>query len=217
MDYVQNILIKQLFAENVCSQGFYLVLERLLVCEVDLGKEGVVEREVLPGGDFHGDAAEHVEPEILEPGVDDVGMGIPGLDGALVDPALEIFLRFFVGKGAADDGPEGVLGGEEDGASYGNVEGRGSVAGKMGEKIQQCWLVRPHMDARHRNPVCPSVLRRFFQAKAWLHARHISSIVPHILHNILPGHPATAMHSKRPQHRRGQDSICLSSHACIYC
>ena len=96
MDYVQNILIKQLFAENVCSQGFYLVLERLLVCEVDLGKEGVVEREVLPGG---GDAAEHVEPEILEPGVDDVGMGIPGLDGALVDPALEISCDFLWAKG----------------------------------------------------------------------------------------------------------------------
>ena len=89
MDYVQNILIRQLLMENVCSQGFYLVLERLLVCEVDLGKEGVVEREVLPGG---GDAAEHVEPEILEPGVDDVWMGVPGLDGALVDLALEIFL-----------------------------------------------------------------------------------------------------------------------------
>ena len=92
MDYVQDILIRQLLTENVRSQGFYLVLERLLVCEVDLGKEGAVEREVLPGGDFDGDATEDVEPEILEPGVDDVGMGVPGLDGALVDVALEIFL-----------------------------------------------------------------------------------------------------------------------------
>jgi len=92
MDYVQDILIRQLLTENVRSQGFYLVLEGLLVCEVDLGKEGAAEREVFPSGDFHGDAAEHVEPEILEPGVDDVGMGVPGLDGALVDVALEIFL-----------------------------------------------------------------------------------------------------------------------------
>jgi len=115
-----------------------------------------------------------------------------------------------VGKGAADDGPEGALGGEEDWTGYGNVEGRGSVAGKMGENVEQGCLMRPHMHDSHPNPMCPTVLRRFLQAQARLNTRYI-------LHNILPSHPATAMHSKRPQHRRGQDSICLSSHARIYC
>lgn len=202
IDRNYSILI-QLLAENIRSQRLYLVFERVLGCELDVRKGGAVEGDVLPGGDLHGDAAEDVEPEILEPGVDDVGVGVPGLDSALVNPALKVFLGLFMGKGAADDGPEGALGGEEDGACDGDGEGGGGVAGKVEEDVEQRSVVGPHMDARHRDPVCPCVLQRPLQADTVLH------IVPDILHNIA--------NSKRPQHGRRQDSIALSSHARIYC
>jgi len=161
--YVQNTLIRQLVAENVRAQGLYLVRDGLRG-EDDVGEAGAAEGDVLPGGDLDGDAAEHVEAEVLEPGVDDEGVGVPGLEGARVDPALKVLLGLFVGKGAADDGPERAAGGEGDGAGGGDVEGGGGVGGEVGEEVEEGGLVRAHLDAGDGDGVGRGALWRAVEA-----------------------------------------------------
>ena len=122
------------------------MVERVLVCEVDMREGGVTadaEGEVLPGGDLDSDAAEHMESEVPEPGIDDAGMSIPGLDHSLVDLALKVFLGFFVDKRTTDDGPEGALGGEEDDGGGGDVKSGCCVRRKVGEQVEQLRVMRP--------------------------------------------------------------------------
>ncbi len=79
--------------------------------------------------------------EVLDEHVDDLWVGVPSFDEALVGPTLEVLLGLFVDEGPTEDGPESALCGEVYGLRDGDAEGGCGVAGEVYEEIKELGVV----------------------------------------------------------------------------
>lgn len=108
---------------------------------------------MVPLYEPHPDASDTVRFDVFEPLVDDVQVGVPGLDRAFVNFALKILLRLFMYKGATGDGPNSAFSGEESDTGDGDLEGGGGVRYEVGDEVELANMVRAKMNGSDRDRV----------------------------------------------------------------
>lgn len=79
--------------------------------------------------------------KVLDEHVDDLGVGIPSFDEALVGPAFEVLLGLFVDEGPAKNGPKPAFCGEVDRLGYGDAEGGCGMACEVDEEVEEFGMV----------------------------------------------------------------------------